>query len=633
MRYLFLNLVFLLLVSPAISQDTLPRFRDNLVVINYRALPSYAHYEKRYDVLKNYLDDYRYLEINHFSQSLIRSSNYGDSTILSAYGLLNRSQEHFPYEPTDEKELFYAAWRNELTRSKNTNDIESAITEGTKTLIDLGYTDLGSDFMPFISGVLEEHHLVNYDGTRTKAFGKGSRGVVTSLQILKALDAIDTEQNYGVCRDVHETGRELLKTMAETWYGHFYPDSKIEFDDYIFLQSWVTNKSHHVTVSLIDPLNTGRVYEIDWGRVISKWKNAGYNNGRLYGNTYRIWKFDKAKQMTVPVDYRRTHFGKILDENILSQSEYTRFNGIYDEEFYSDIRYTKDLGKYGGASFSVGAYNPSQHYALAGWYLETRKKGIAGIMDHSYVIALQAALHEDTRKKQLMFSHLPWESAASIMAVPRVISKFETRKFRINDKFSLVGFLNQQFDIFFIWNRFLLDDDSEKKDFSTSGDGNISFSNGISLTHQTNGFVNSLTIQARSSLMPKEIRLFSPNIFTLIPNLRFITPSIDAIASGFADITDDVRVSYNGMFEFTSLGAVMFAGNASARFNVNDNVAFEASAGVTDQLKGIEYFWYPSSKKWMDLGISISGNSLSFSLLKYPESNVSCNISFRKILK
>ena len=133
--------------------------------------------------------------------------------------------------------------------------------------------------------------------------------------------------------------------MCEVYFEHFYPDKKIDFDEYLFLQSWTTDASQHVTLSLINPLDTKVVYELDWGRVIEKRNISGYNNGRLYGNTFRIWQYNKEKQMSVPIDFKRTQFGKILDEDILTPDEYRQFNGIYDEEYYSNIRYIKNLGK------------------------------------------------------------------------------------------------------------------------------------------------------------------------------------------------------------------------------------------------------------------------------------------------
>lgn len=644
MRVVFLICLIFLSTDPALpqrrltggSRDTieLERFPGNSIGINYRMLPAAARYEKRYKILKNYNNDYGNIEINFSIQNFITGNGYGDSSMISGFSLVNslynRTSPHLP----SEKEMFYGAWRAKLTGSSTESGIRSSMIEGTEAMIALGYTDLTNDFLPFIAGLMEENHIVNYDNSRTKAFGSGSKGIVTSVQILNAMGSQDSEQNFGVCRDVHETGRELLKSMAETWYGHFHPDIKTDFDNYIFLQSWTTNKSHHVTISFIDPLDTKRVYELDWGRVIERKNIPGYDNGRLYGNTYRIWQYDKKKQMSVPVDFRRTHFGKILDENILSRKEYLQFNGIYDEEFYSDVRYTKDLGKYGGMSLSLGTYNPGQHYFLAGWYLETGKKKITGFLDHSSLLALQGAIHEDTRKKQYLYPQTGWQFTGSIMGIPRIISKFETKAFRIAPGLSLEAYLNQQFDAFIVGNSFYTNDSIDSNELSGSGDGNLSFSNGVNLVFKPgNRFYSSLTLQARSCLLPKEIRLFSPNVSALIPNLRYITPAVDAMANAMLRLNERSSVSFDGMLEFTNLDAVICSGSLSSGFTLARDIDLVASLGCTEQIKGIDYFWYPSSGRWIKLNLNYDNNSLSFSLLQYHQSRMSCNITFVKTMR
>lgn len=641
MRFLLSLFFLILLTGCAFSQAQSGELQDSVTPagskksfsLNYRMLPALARYEKRYRILKNYNDNYSNIETNYSIQNFISAKGYNDSSMMSSFRLVSEANTPVQGDVTGKKEIFYGVWRNKVTASVSEERIAESMTEGTRALINLGYKDFGNDFLPFITGLMEEQHVVNYDNSRTKAFGSGSRGVVTSLQILNALNAQNTGLNFGVCRDVHETGRQLLKTMAGTWYGHFHPEVKADFDDYIFLQSWTTNKSQHVTISLIDPLDTKKVYELDWGRVIVRASNPGYDNGRLYGNTYRIWRFDKRKNITVPVDFRRTHFGKILDENILSREEYLQFNGIYDEEFYSSAGYTKETGKYGTLSFSAGSYNPSQRYFLAGWHAETKPKKITSFLNHSSLIALQGAVHEDTRKKEYLYPQVPWQFAASIMGVPRIVSKFTTPKLSLSKKLTVNAWLNQQFDAFLIGNSFYVNDGPDKNDLSGSGDGNLSFSNGFNVVYKPGSRIyTSFSTQARSTLLPGDIRLFTPNVATLIPNLRFITPAIDAAVSGIFNISQHSMISVDGMFEFTNLGAVIFSGSASAGFSPAPGFNLVTIAGVTDQVKGIDYFWYPVSKRWIELKLDHHESAISLSLLKYPESKLTCNLSFRKYL-
>lgn len=605
-------------------------------------LPEVAKYGPRYNILKSVNSKYQPIEINYSLQNFLKTENYSDSSLFNGFNLVNGNMtpgkdlysELAPYNSITQKDLFYGVWRNQLTKSSSENEIRQSMIDGTNTLIDLGYSDIGNDFLPFITELMEEQHLMNYDIKRTYGFGKGSKGIVTSVEILNALGSQDSRNKFGVCRDIHETGRELLKPMVEVYFNHFYPDMKIDFDDYLFLQSWTTDASQHVTLSLINPLNTKVVYELDWGRVIEKTNNIGYNNGRLYGNTFRIWQYNKEKHMSMPIDFKRTQFGKILDEDILTPEEYQQFNGIYDEEYYSNIRYIKGMGEYGNLNFSVGAYYPYQRYFLTSYILHTKKKKVTKFLNHSNTVALQVAIHEDTKKKELLYPQTDWQFTTSLMSIPRIISKFETKKFRITDNITFDTYLNQQFDVFLITNSFHINDSINNKDNTHSGDGNLSFSNGFNIDFYSDNesFFSSLTIQGRSCLLPKDIRLLSPNPLVLLSNIRFITPSVDAITNTIIKFNENSSLSINSLFEFTNKNAILFSGSIAAKISVSKNTYFVASLGKTDQLKGMPYFWYPVSGNRVDFQFNYFSNILSFSMLKVPENRLSLNISFRKYL-
>jgi hypothetical protein len=609
-------------------------------------LPEVARYSSRYKILNSVNSDDRPIEINYSLQNFLKTQNYSDSSLLVCYNLVKENMtggkglysDLASYSPVSEKELFYGIWRSQLTKSNSEDEIRQSMIDGTNTLIGKGYSDLGNDFLPFITVLMEEEHLVNYDVTRTYGFRNGSKGILTSVEILNALGSQDSRNKAGVCRDIHETGRDLLKPMCEVYFDHFYPDRKIDFDDYLFLQSWTTDASQHVTLSLINPLNTKEVYELDWGRVIERKNINGYNNGRLYGNTFRIWQYNKEKQISMPVDFKRTEFGKILDEDILTSEEYQQFNGIYDEEYYSNIRYIKRMDRYGDLNFSIGTYYPDQKYLLTSYLLHTKKKRIIKFLNHSNLIVLQTIIHEDTRKKELLYPQRDWQSAHSLMFVPRIISKFETKKIRIAKNITFNTYFNQQLDIFLIFSKFYLEDNTDSTDYrenSHSGDGNLSFSNGFNIDYYSNNksFFSSFTLQGRSCELPNDIRLLSPNPTVLLSNICFITPAIDAITNTVINFNRNSNLSINTIFEFTNKNATIFSGSVSAKIGVARNLCFIASMGGTDQLNGIHYFWYPASKKWISVQINHLSNVLSLSLLKTPENQLSLNISFRKYLK
>lgn len=599
-------------------------------------IPDYGKYALRYRELSNVNDDYGAVDFSYSVQDILRQAGLKDSSLLKNFFYLSGKYDELPIKPAGEKDLFYGVWRNQLVNSQDETSIKNSITGGTKSLLSMGYSDLGHDFLPFITRILEEQQLINYDRDRTKIFAKGSRGIVSSVQILNTLALEDTYTNAGVCRDVHEMARELLKTMCETYYGQIYPDKRIDFDDYLFLQSWMTNRSHHVTLSFIDPLDTKRVYELDWGRVIEKYDNRNYNNGRMYGNTYRIWQYKASKERSVPVDFKRTQFGKILDEQILSREEYMQFNGLYDDEDYSDITYRNNLGKYGNLNLSLGTYYPSQRFLLGGWNLTTKKKKIA-FMQHSTTFGFQGALQEDTRRKQLLYPQDDWDMTASLMGIPRVISKFEIPFYR-KGSFTFDGYLNQQFDMFLIMSSFkygtVKEGDSEKE-LSWSGDGNLSFSNGLRIRHITKDKLisNSLIIQARSCLLPNDIRLMTPNPVTLFGKARIITPAIDAITGTKINITENNSFSVNTIFEFTNMKAVIFSGSVAAQSSLNGKLNCIFEAGMTEQLEGMNYFWYPAARRWADFSLLADRKQFSVGLYKYSESSLTCSLSFRQILR
>lgn len=647
MRILSLQVSILFVMNCIYSQtgnfiescDTAAGDNRNSISVNYRMIPNLAKFETRYNILTNVNENEPVVLFNYTMQNLLTSANFNDSTILRGFEFLkNNLTEEFLSNPkvrSGPKEIFYGAWRNNLVRTSSESEIKQSIINGTRQLIDLGYSDLSRDFLPFITGLIEENHLINYEHARLYP-GKASRGVIPSVEILNAMAAQNTQVKAGVCRDIHETGRELLKTMAETWYDHFYPEKKIDFDDYIFLQSWTTNKSQHVTVSLINPLNINEVYELDWGRVIERNNMKGFNSGRLYGNNYRIWQYDSKNHRTTPVDFKRTQFGKILDEDILTREEYRQFNGIYDEEFYSDIRYHKNLVKSGHMQFSLGTYHPCQKYFLSSWYLNSEKKKITRFLDHSNKYALQAAIHEDTRKKTFLYPQTDWNTAVSLMTIPRYISRFETPDYS-SGNFNFKVYMNQQVDAFIIANSFITSDTIDRTthtSISASGDGNLSFSNGLNIIYNSgNRFLySSAGVQARSCLLVNDIRLFSTNPTVFFSNLKIITPAIDLFGNIMFAFQRNRTLSFDALFEFTNMDAVLFSGSVSGKIGISETMDLGISFGTNEQLKGIKYFWYPAERKWMDLRLLYSVNSISIGLLKMPMSGTTFNVSFRREL-
>jgi hypothetical protein len=278
-----------------------------------------------------------------------------------------------------------------------------------------------------------------------------------------------------------------------------------------------------------------------------------------------------------------------------------------------------------------------QKYFLSSWHLKTDSKKITDFLFHSNTYALQAALLEDTRKKNFLYPQNDWNSAVSIMTIPRYISSFETPHYKLGN-FSVETYLKQQIDLFFILNSFDFYENTKNRQdngFSISGDGNITFSNGFKINYKPgNGkFHTSSGVQARSCLLANDIRNFAPNPSLLLPNLKIITPAIDVLGDFGFSVNRNSTFSLNALFEFTNMDAVLFSGSMTGNIEISEKMYLGISFGANDQLKGMKYFWYPSDRKWVDISLNYLDNSFGAGLLKMPVSGTTFNLSFRRYLK
>ena len=116
------------------------------------------------------------------------------------------------YKPFTEKELLYGVWRARLTKSSSEGEIRQSVIDGTNALIDLGYSDMAHDFFPFITVLMEEQHIYNYDLTRTSGFSKGSRGIVTSLEYSECFRFAGLHSKIWCMQGYSRNGQRIDKT-------------------------------------------------------------------------------------------------------------------------------------------------------------------------------------------------------------------------------------------------------------------------------------------------------------------------------------------------------------------------------------------------------------------------------------
>jgi len=116
----------------------------------------------------------------------------------------------------------------------------------------------------------------------------------------------------------------------------------------------------------------------------------------------------------------------------------------------------------------------------------------------------------------------------------------------------------------------------------------------------------------------------------LIPNLKIITPAIDIIGNILFTFKRNCNLSLDALFEFTNMDAVLFSGSVTGKIGISEIMNIGISFGANDQLKGMKYFWYPSQRKWVDIQVNYSKNTLAIGLLKMPLSGTTFNISLRR---
>jgi hypothetical protein len=112
-----------------------------------------------------------------------------------------------------------------------------------------------------------------------------------------------------------------------------------------------------------------------------------------------------------------------------------------------------------------------------------------------------------------------------------------------------------------------------------------------------------------------------------------VTPAIDLVSNTSVALNERSSLSVNAMAEFTNKDAILLSGSIAGRTDLSEKFYFVTSLGINDQVKGIPYFWYPVSRKWIDLQLNYLDNSFSVSLLKVPGEQYSVNISFRKYIR
>jgi len=111
------------------------------------------------------------------------------------------------------EDVLYAIWRKNIVHTETETDMLNNIRENTQEMMRLGYNNLANDLFPFITMLMWEQRQYHYDKERVISTQESAKGIVTSIQILNALETLDSKEVAGVCRDVHDMGLRMLRPM------------------------------------------------------------------------------------------------------------------------------------------------------------------------------------------------------------------------------------------------------------------------------------------------------------------------------------------------------------------------------------------------------------------------------------
>jgi hypothetical protein len=598
-------LAVLCLFSETLSSQEADSSKNASLIIKLKLneIPTVYKALERYAIISDFTKNSPANKINQTAFNYLSEINIPDLDFTENYEAL-KNNTSYAITNANDLQLFYAIWRKKLINIEHDSQLPEIMNYGLEHLISEGYTDLSGDVFPFVTMLMDEHHKYHYDHTRTKAFGEGARGTYTVTETFSIFKVPDKTQTVGVCRDIHDTGLRMIRELSTNYYSKLYPELKINTDDYIFLTSWVTQSSQHITISYIDPLNPKTVYELDWGRLIKKTDNYGYEHGRNYGNVFRVWQFNENKGISVPIDYKNTMIGNILDEQYYNTDEAEAFLGIKNVEPYSALELKKPIGKQMKWQLSLGNLALEQGYFLTGISHRSKKLNIGKKISFQGSAALQAMFLQETEKKNVMFPINTYVSSHALMGFPRYTASFKLFESKIFDRLESHFYFHNRIEVFFLTNRSVRDTDEKPYKINTSGDGGIYSTQGYSVRYVAKQFSSELKLQNRSFLIPKDVRLMSPNPFEVLGNARIVSPARDLILNINFSTGKWLSITGKTIFEFTNMGNTLFHGQFEIDTKIKQVASLHLGAQSYYNISGVHYFWYPVNRNLFFFGIS-----------------------------
>jgi|GEM_PF-6895823 len=505
-----------------------------------------------------------------------------------------------------ERDVLYSLSSVKLFSSESEEEININSKSISRDFIALGYDDFENDFMPFLARILAEHHERQYQGGRVKPFSSESEGIVTPMDIVNAHRDPGLDIRSGACRDVSELALRIMRQSFEVYYNEMQKNN-FNPDDFIFIQGWMTPLSQHVTVLMIDPHNPRNGYDLDWGRVYERKNQEGIETPNNLGTDIRLWKFDQKKDHTIPLMLLKTDKGHLLDKNILSAAETRAFNSPFYKTFYSDVKLEKSVNSHIYWNASAGKLNDNLYYMLGSISYRSRELHLGRHFSYYGKAALQPHYYENSEVQKELIPWKNWYSSHNIGLFSRYIARIESRNFQIIKNVSFRIISHSQIYLLMNVAKYYTDFPYDQGKIFTSGDGNIltTYGGKISYSSAKEKIRIEMLFQRRNYLTTKEVRLLSPNPFVLIENARLVCSANNIIADVVLKLKP-AEIKLTSVYEYDILKTQLLQNEISLSRKITHGIDGIISFGFNKQLTGMNYYWYPQNKMWVQTGCRVS---------------------------
>ena len=567
-------------------------------------IPEIYNSIRRFNVISDYENRPDIHEFNLNVQTFLQQHDRNPYTLAENYRFLK--EHHFDFNGKlsefSFQDIYLSLWRAKIINIRSELSLREYSDYGVNFLLQNGITDF-REYMRFITLLMQEHLEYHYDPDRLRFSGGHSEGVVDLVEILQTFHTRENTAVAGVCRDVHDMGARMMREICSGYYNYYYPNKKIDFEQYIFVQSWATQASQHMTISFIDPIDSRKVYELDWGRLTEKYNSLGYDHGRNYGNAYRIWKFDSKRQYFKAIDAKKTALGNLLDDYLYTEQDFDSFSGIKNIEPYSAADMRRDFNS--GLKFNVafGTMVQNQKFALSTLAYRLNKGRSSGPIHLSCLFTLQTLVMEELDKKNFLYPNYHFTTAMVLYEYPRIIAKLSTRPLKINKNTAASLYADNSVESIIYQDFFEATDIKKYNGTQQSADGAIQLIQGLKLQFKGENpiFGAEMRIQNRGFLAAREVRLMSGNLGSLFSNAVMVSPAQDLILKWHYKHSPELQLSGKTILELTNQQNVIVSQQLSCSEKLSNAGFVQFNAGMNKLLRGLPYFWYPVNRNWIEL--------------------------------